>query len=290
MAFLLGVLALLATVVAASVLVALGALGRDRLLGQAGLILFSLGLFQASMMVPEPPLPYVLSAVAGLVYLAWAPAFYHGLLELPLGPWFQRVYAALWGVFLTLTVLGLDQSRFLFLLPGILTLYFGMVAWGLVLIGWRAWSPVPLAKLTKRFLVRFALVGAVAVPFLVVDSWGTAAGWPGLAAVDNLALPVFLLVLDGLILLEARRWALPAGEPAPEPGPEWPAEGLTARESEIARRILEGASAKEIAAALSLSPKTVENHTYRIYQKLGVRSRLQFYHRFREGGFPLSVG
>jgi len=251
-------------------------------------------LFQTSMLVSGTALPYLLSAVAGLVYLAWAPSFYHGFLELTLGPWSERIYAALWGGFLAIAVLGLDQSRFLFLLPGILVLYFGMVAWGLVLIAWRLRSPLPLSKLTKRFLVRFALVGTVALPFLVLDIWGTAVEWPGLSVFDNLALPVFLLVLDTLILVEARQWTvLPAAHSVPEPvsEPEVGATvGLTPRETEIARRILEGASAKEIAVTLSVSPKTVENHTYRLYQKLGVRSRLQFYHRFREGGFPPSNG
>lgn len=290
MAFLLSVLAELATVVAASVLAALGVMGRDKTLRQAGILLFSLGLFQASLLAPGPRLAYLLSAWAGLVYMAWAPPFYHRFLGLPLGAWPQRIYAAVWGVFLTITVLGLDPARFSFLLPGILVLYFGMVCWGLLLIGGRLRRSPPLEPLTKRFLVRFALVGAVSVPLFVVDILGTAGGWPWLAAVDNLSLPFFLLILDVLILVEARRWtALPLVQGS-EVEPAAVPEGLTAREAEIARYILEGASAKEIASALDLSPKTVENHTYRIYQKLGVKSRLQFYHRVQEGGFSPPIG
>lgn len=290
MAFLLGVLAELATVIAAAVLVALGVMGRDKVLRQAGLLLFSLGLFQASLLAPSPRLAYALSALGGLVYMAWAPAFYHRFLGLSLGPRTDRIYAALWGVFLTVTILGYDAVRFGFLLPSILILYFGMVTWGLVLIVWRLRTPEAIAPLTKRFLARFALVAALAVPLFVLDILGTVAGWTWLGAVDDLSLPVFLLVLAGLILWEARRWTALPVSPVPEVEPTPAPEGLTVRESEIARRILEGSSAKEIASVLDLSPKTVENHTYRIYQKLGVKSRLQFYHRYREGSFSPPVG
>lgn len=281
MAFVFGLVAGLATTAAASVLLALGVGGRDPTLRWGGLLLFSLALFQASLLVPGSELPYLLSALAGMVYMAWAPPFYHRFLGISMTPWTNRLYCALWGGFVALTVLGWDSSRFPSLLPAILVLYFGMVAWGLVLVGWRLRSPVPVDRLTRRFLKSFALVGLVSVPFIVVDSWGTTAGWPWLSSVDNLSLPVFLLVLDGLVLGQALRWtATPrpplVSETEPLPSP------LTPRETEIARWILEGASAKEIASALDLSPKTVENHTYRIYQKLGAKSRLQFYHKYRE--------
>jgi ligand-binding sensor domain-containing protein/DNA-binding CsgD family transcriptional regulator len=51
--------------------------------------------------------------------------------------------------------------------------------------------------------------------------------------------------------------------------------GLTAREQEILRLILQGASNKDIERKLFISASTVRNHIYNIYQKLGVRSRLE---------------
>jgi len=48
---------------------------------------------------------------------------------------------------------------------------------------------------------------------------------------------------------------------------------LTAREREIASMVAAGRSSKEVAAALVVSARTVDNHLQRIYAKLGVSSR-----------------
>jgi len=55
--------------------------------------------------------------------------------------------------------------------------------------------------------------------------------------------------------------------------------GLTAREQEILRLILQGASNKDIERKLFISASTVRNHVYNIYQKLGVRNRLELINR-----------
>jgi DNA-binding CsgD family transcriptional regulator len=49
--------------------------------------------------------------------------------------------------------------------------------------------------------------------------------------------------------------------------------GLSPRELQIAVGILRGRSFKSIAADLGISPHTVDGHTRRLYQKLGVRRR-----------------
>ena len=49
-------------------------------------------------------------------------------------------------------------------------------------------------------------------------------------------------------------------------------ETLTARELQVLERFAIGLSTREVAASLGISPKTVETHRVRIYEKLGARS------------------
>lgn len=51
--------------------------------------------------------------------------------------------------------------------------------------------------------------------------------------------------------------------------------GLTRRETEVLRLIARGASNKDVAAALVISPKTAGTHIEHIYDKLGVSSRAE---------------
>lgn len=51
---------------------------------------------------------------------------------------------------------------------------------------------------------------------------------------------------------------------------------LTARENEIASRIVAGSSNKEIARDLDISPRTVEVHRANIFKKLDVRNAVEF--------------
>jgi ligand-binding sensor domain-containing protein/DNA-binding CsgD family transcriptional regulator len=55
--------------------------------------------------------------------------------------------------------------------------------------------------------------------------------------------------------------------------------GLTSREQEILRLVLQGARNMDIERKLFISASTVRNHIYNIYQKLGVRSRLELINR-----------
>jgi DNA-binding CsgD family transcriptional regulator len=53
------------------------------------------------------------------------------------------------------------------------------------------------------------------------------------------------------------------------------AERLTAQELQVALAVAAGRTNREAAAALFLSPKTIEYHLHNAYRKLGVRSRTQ---------------
>jgi DNA-binding NarL/FixJ family response regulator len=65
-----------------------------------------------------------------------------------------------------------------------------------------------------------------------------------------------------------------AGDPVTHPGRR-PVGDLTPQQQEIARLVGEGATNREIAATLVLSPRTVDHHLRNIFAKLGVRSRVE---------------
>jgi DNA-binding CsgD family transcriptional regulator len=61
-------------------------------------------------------------------------------------------------------------------------------------------------------------------------------------------------------------------------------ESLTPREMQVALAVAEGRSNGEVAAALYLTPKTVEYHLTRVYRKLGLRSRGELAREFARSG------
>ena len=60
-----------------------------------------------------------------------------------------------------------------------------------------------------------------------------------------------------------------------ESGPEAPAGLLSEREREVLEALASGATNREIAARLFLSPHTVKEHTSALYRKLEVRNRTE---------------
>ena len=62
--------------------------------------------------------------------------------------------------------------------------------------------------------------------------------------------------------------------------------GLSAREREVTSLVLQGHSAKAIAAELVISPWTVQDHLKAIYEKTGVRNRSEFVGLLPGGASP----
>ena len=61
-------------------------------------------------------------------------------------------------------------------------------------------------------------------------------------------------------------------------------EGLSPRENDVLRMLAEGLTDREIAAALIISPRTVETHVSNVLHKLNVRNRAEAAQRYRESG------
>ena len=53
------------------------------------------------------------------------------------------------------------------------------------------------------------------------------------------------------------------------------ADDLTAQEERVALALASGATSRQVAAELFLSPKTIEFHLTQVYRKLGIRSRAE---------------
>ena len=59
--------------------------------------------------------------------------------------------------------------------------------------------------------------------------------------------------------------------------PQGPLDSLSIREGEIVQTLAKGLTFKEAARELNLSPSTVSNHLYRIYQKLNIGSKSELF-------------
>lgn len=55
---------------------------------------------------------------------------------------------------------------------------------------------------------------------------------------------------------------------------------VSKRERAVLAHLLDGLSNREISRELGISEKTVKNHLWKLYRKLGVRSRTQLFHSF----------
>lgn len=78
------------------------------------------------------------------------------------------------------------------------------------------------------------------------------------------------------------------GERIPRRDPTAP-ERLTPQELQIALQVAEGKTNREVAAALFLSPKTVEHHLTPVYRKLGLHSRAELIRLFAQGVAELTL-
>ena len=59
---------------------------------------------------------------------------------------------------------------------------------------------------------------------------------------------------------------------------------LSDREEEVLRHLADGLTDREIAMALTISPRTVGTHVSSILHKLGVRNRAEAARRYRDRG------
>jgi DNA-binding NarL/FixJ family response regulator len=85
---------------------------------------------------------------------------------------------------------------------------------------------------------------------------------------------------QGFATAGARSWTERAESELTAAGAPAASEELTARERDVCELVAAGHTNREVAAALFLSPRTVEHHLRASYRKLGVRSRTELALRF----------
>jgi DNA-binding CsgD family transcriptional regulator len=88
---------------------------------------------------------------------------------------------------------------------------------------------------------------------------------------------------------QARRELRASGESIPRRDPTAP-EKLTPQELQVALQVAEGRTNRDVAAALFLSPKTVEFHLTRVYRKLDIHSRAELVRLFSSERAPAALG
>jgi DNA-binding CsgD family transcriptional regulator len=103
----------------------------------------------------------------------------------------------------------------------------------------------------------------IAAPRALADGWGEPVRWLTAARDRFTGL--------GLGRLAGRCTEL-LRDASPNP---WAGEGVTDREADVLRLVIGGLANKEIAAALRLSPRTVEKHVENLLRKTGARSRTE---------------
>jgi len=103
----------------------------------------------------------------------------------------------------------------------------------------------------------------IAAPRALADGWGEPLRW--LAAARGRFAALGLDRLTGRCVELLR-------DASPNP---WAGAGVTDREADVLRLVIDGLANKEIAAALGLSPRTVEKHIESLLRKAGARSRTE---------------
>jgi len=223
-------------------------------------------------------LSWVLQAAGGILYIVICPYLFHSLVGRALPRWQRWLFLALDALVVVAALASLAVPTVTALPAALAAALFGMILYGLV------YTAVNIGAigepLLRRALVIFLCLTAVFFPLMLVDvAMSALPPHPVFQSMNNLAQPLYFFLLSGLTILFGLRYLnRPAySEKGRLTAYFLSAFGVTSREAEIIRLLMDGASLSGIGHKLFISPKTAENHVYRIYQKLGVRNRVQMF-------------
>lgn len=221
---------------------------------------------------------WLFQAVGGILFVLCAPYFYATLLGIVLSQRKKIVFFILDALLLVAVFTYVVVPSLSFTVIILNLLLFGMIGYGLLLI------LIHLKRIVdatlRKTLILFFVLTAVFLPLFFLDILTSRASvFSGFRFIEGLALPAYLLVLNVLTIVFAVSYLNRPPYIEKNRLTEYfiSTFHITPREEEILSLLLEGRSNKEIGELLFISPKTVENHTYNIYQKVGINTRVQLF-------------
>jgi DNA-binding CsgD family transcriptional regulator/FtsH-binding integral membrane protein len=230
-------------------------------------------------------LPSAVILVPAMALLCYAfIVFFLGLVRTGLSAFWKRIYWGSWGLFLAAAIVaeflffnGADK-RLLDTLIHVFDLMAMASFWGVILLAMILRRRLPNAtekKLAGTLGVYYAV--CMAVFYSMVTSFG-----PIRLYVDAAVQHLFALSynLPAILFLASRLKRNPADSAGFDADPAGLAawlegRGVSKREQEVVRLLLQGKSNKAIEQELFISRRTVETHLYNVFRKLGVKSRMQ---------------
>lgn len=221
---------------------------------------------------------WIFQAAGGIGYIFIAPFFYHALLGLDLNRGRRNGFYLVDALVLVLVAADLALPSLKAIELALSAILFAMIGYGLLLIA--ASLPRVADKVLRKVLLTFFLLSAVFFPLMYTDTLiGVVPAFSSLRFLEGITQPLFFLILNSLSILFGLRYLnRPAYWADDRPTDHFLRSfAITPREAELIALLLQGGSVKAIAESLYISAKTVENHIYNIYQKVGVKNRLQLY-------------
>lgn len=223
---------------------------------------------------------YVLFIFSISFYL---PVFLHQLLENPLSSWKKILYGGLLGVLYIASLVFIRKMPDFSVLLGDGIFYLS-VAYGVITVR-RFKSAIRVNALKKSSHVLFALVLLFYPLFVLETVFGNSFPFHGdLSVNSSLILMSFYLLWSILSLFYAARYFFSSvtRDSAVIPSSFVEQYDISGREKTVLELVLVGKSNKAAAFELHIAQKTVKNHLYNIYRKVGVQSRVEMVNLVRE--------
>ncbi|OHD54569.1 MAG: hypothetical protein A2Y33_03445 [Spirochaetes bacterium GWF1_51_8] len=227
--------------------------------------------------MPDDPFVLLIQYIGSYAFIVVAPFFYHYILGLEIGRGKKIFFFLADTVVLAATVVyyitRLPAIGFGILIPSLaLTILYGLV---LIAIHFRRIPDRGLKNSVRTFLI----VTACFFPLILADMFDSAILGITLFPMGFFALPAYYLVINILSIIFTMFYfnKPPYLQKGKLTGYLTGQYSITGREAEIILLLLDGSSNREIGEKLFISYKTVENHIYNIYQKTGVKNRIELF-------------